>query len=96
VFFNSEVIMTLTSELTIRLVVAVAIDLAIACACYAVLSLFIWSWLAAILALIAAYFAAAQQHVVAAKVSVGHAAVAGAAKALNWYRSLRGNTEVIA
>ena len=48
--------MTLTAELVIRCIVALAISIAITCACYAVLSLFIWWWLSAMLALIASYF----------------------------------------
>lgn len=85
--------MSLTAEIVIRYAVSIAIGLVITLACYAVLSTFIWWWLAAILAGVASYYVEGTEAVVTVKARSADIAVAGAAKALNWYRALRAPQE---
>jgi hypothetical protein len=89
VFLTLESIMSLTSEFVLRHIVALAFTLAISVACYAVLSLFIWWWLAIMLSMFATWCIEQSVAVQKAKVSACDAAVTGCARALNWYRGLK-------
>jgi hypothetical protein len=89
--------MSLTAEFVLRHIVALAFTLAISCAMYAVLSIFIWWWLAIMLSMFGTWLIEQAEVVQKAKVSACDAAVTGCAHMLNWYRGLRApKTEEIA
>lgn len=81
--------MTFQAEFVLRFVVGLAISVAITWACYAVMSMFIWWWLALMLSVLADFLLCKLEVVQAAKITAADAAVTGCAKALNWYRSLK-------
>jgi hypothetical protein len=81
--------MTPTIELVIRCTVAFVVGFTIAYTSAWLLSIFLWGWLAAVLAVLATVRAAQDEDVRAVTHKAGDLAVEGAAHAINAFRSLR-------
>ena len=76
-------------DLAIRCIVSFVIGFTMAYATCWLLSLFLWGWLACILAVLATVRAAQDEDVRAVTHKAGDLAVEGAAHAINAFRSLR-------
>ena len=76
-------------DLVIRCTVAFVVGFTLAYTTYWALSIFLWGWLACILAVLATVRAAQDEDVRAVTHKAGDLAVEGAAHAINAFRSLR-------
>ncbi len=79
----------ITLDLVVRFTVSFVIGFTMAYASCWLLSLFLWGWLACILAMLISIAASCTETVQVATVRAGDIAVSGCAAALNAFRSLR-------
>lgn len=85
--------MSESAQVALAVVIRTAVGLAITCVAYAVLSTFLWAWLAAMLALIASCFIERTAPVKVAEVMAFNLAVPAAEKAAGWLASFRAKVQ---
>ena len=77
--------MSLTANVIVALIIDIIVACALSAAIYAVLSLLLWAWLAAVIAIIGMACISTQDVVVTAKAHAYETAVNGCAAVVGWF-----------